>query len=189
MKTDTQGATSAPPSSWVTRHAGLMPQPGIVLDLACGKGRHTRFLLAEGFKVVAVDRDLSGMEDLRGNTRVTLQQADLENGIWPFANQQFAGIVVTNYLYRPHFPLLCKALLPGGILIFETFAAGHERYGRPRNPAFLLQTGELQEAFATELEIQALEEAEDLLPQPAVRQRIVARKPCQAGISPPPANS
>ena len=134
-------------SSWVERHAGLLPSGGRILDLACGRGRHARFLAAHGFRVVAVDKDLSGVADLRQQEGIELIEADLETGAWPLAGSPFDGIVVVNYLHRPHFPFIVDTLAPGGVLIFDTFAAGNERWGKPRNPAFLLRPGEQRTVF------------------------------------------
>ncbi len=102
-------------------------------------------------------------------------QADLENGPWPFEGQRFGAIVVTNYLHRPLFPHLAQSLAPGGVLIYETFMAGNERFGRPSNPDFLLQPGELLKAFAV-LEVLGFEEGEVERPKPAMTQRLSARR-------------
>jgi SAM-dependent methyltransferase len=168
--------TPVSPSPWVQIHAELIARNGRVLDLACGRGRHTRFLAALGFKVVAVDRDLSGVADLAADPRIELIQADLENDTWPFANKRFDGIVICNYLHRPHFPLLIDSLTEAGILIFDTFATGNERFGRPTNPDFLLRAGELLDEFSGALSIVAYEHGEVDDPSPAVRQRLCAIK-------------
>lgn len=157
------------PSPWIVRFAGLVPPGGPVLDLACGGGRHARFFLSRGNPVTVVDRDLSGVADLDAAERIA---ADLEDGSpWPLAGRTFAGVVVTNYLHRPLFPRLIEALAPDGVLLYETFAQGQERYGRPRNPDFLLRPGELLAACAG-LQVVAYEHGLD--PGPAVRERICA---------------
>ena len=114
-----------------------------MLDLACGHGRHARFLAQLGYRVSAVDRDEHALASLAGVPGIEAKAADLERGTWPYPGQRFAGIVVANYLYRPLFPRLLESLETGGVLIYETFARGNERYGRPSNPQFLLQPGEL----------------------------------------------
>jgi SAM-dependent methyltransferase len=136
--------------------------------------------------VVGVDIDTSGLDDLVNGKTVEIIEADLEAGGWPFDERQFDGIVVTNYLHRPLLPLLPDALTPGGVLIYETFAKGNEKYGRPRNPAFLLDPRELLDAFAPLLVIAAYEQGVDREPRPAVRQRVCAVKPApgyQAGAT------
>jgi SAM-dependent methyltransferase len=155
-----------PPSAWVVRWAPRITY-GTVLDVACGGGRHARFFLERRLRVVAVDRD---PQDIPGARFV---QADIENGPWPLAGETFDGIVVTNYLHRPLFGTLKESLKPGGVLIYETFMVGNERFGRPSNPAFLLRTGELLEAFAG-LEVLGFEEGDVTSPKPASIQRLCA---------------
>jgi SAM-dependent methyltransferase len=132
---------SGTPSPWIVRWAHLIVPGGTVLDVACGSGRHLRWLAAQGFRVTGVDRDaaaLAGLDDV-GETFV----ADLENGPWPLPGRRFDAIVVTNYLWRPLVPALRAALAEGGAYLHETFADGNEAYGRPSRPDFLLRRGEL----------------------------------------------
>lgn len=163
-------------SPWVLRHTGRLAPGSAILDVACGAGRHTRYLAARGHHVTATDIDLSGVIDLADDDRVELFEHDLEHSPWPFASRRFGGIVVTNYLFRPLFPHLLSGLAPGGVLIVDTFAAGHERLGRPRNPAFLLRAGELLDAFAADLRIIAYDHGRIDGPNPAVRQRLCAER-------------
>jgi SAM-dependent methyltransferase len=129
------------PSPWVARWAALVSR-GPVLDVASGGGRHARFFAQRNLDVVAVDREPQSIPG------VTFVQADLEDGSpWPFAGRRFGAIVVTNYLHRPLLPILGAALAEDGLLIYETFMVGNERYGKPSNPNFLLRPGELLEAF------------------------------------------
>lgn len=142
MTTDT-----LPPSEWVRRWGHLIPdRPGgaRVLDLACGQGRHSRWLMRQGHQVTAVDRDaqaLAGLAELGPWVRTL--QADLENGPWPLEGREFEAVVVTNYLWRPLWPRILASLAPGGLLVYETFADGNASVGRPARPEFLLQSGEL----------------------------------------------
>ena len=124
--------------------------------------------------MVAVDRDVSRLVDLAELPATRVVQADLEAQAWPFTAERFDGIIVTNYLHRPLLPLLADALSAGGVLIYETFAEGNERYGRPSNPDFLLREGELKEVFAPLLKVLEYEHGYVAEPQPAVRQRICA---------------
>jgi SAM-dependent methyltransferase len=165
-----------PPSSWIARHAHLIPKPGPVLDLAAGGGRHTRYFKGLGYAVTAVDRDISGLADLAGTAQISVIAADLEGGNpWPLGARRFAGIVVTNYLHRPLFPAVARALQPGGVLIYETFAIGNERFGRPSNPDFLLKPGELLGfAEAEGMVVRAYHCGVVEEPRPAVLQRMVA---------------
>lgn len=165
-----------PPSAWVRRWAGLIPAAGRVLDLACGAGRHARLLARLGFDVEAVDRDPEALARLADVPGVHARAADLEGRPWPYRPEQFAGIVVCNYLHRPLFPKLMESLAPGGILIYETFAAGNEAYGRPSNPDFLLKPGELLDLTRGRLRVIAFEEGLVHEPKIAVAQRICAAR-------------
>ena len=164
------------PSDWVRRFAPLIAPGAAVLDLACGHGRHARHLAGLGHAVEAVDRSEEGLSLLASVPNVTTRRADLEGGPWPYAGRKFSGIVVANYLHRPLFPRLVEALEEGGVLIYETFMLGHERFGRPSNPQFLLRPGELLEAFGAALSVVAFEQGEVALPRPAAVQRICAAK-------------
>jgi SAM-dependent methyltransferase len=150
---------------------------GRVLDVACGGGRHTRWFAGRGHPVTAVDRDLEGVADLAADPRVRIVEHDLEDGSpWPLASEQFAIVVVTNYLHRPILGDLVAAVEDGGWLLYETFAAGNERYGRPTNPDFLLQPGELLDAVRGTLRVIAYEDVIVELPRPAAVQRIAATR-------------
>ncbi|MEQ8965965.1 MAG: class I SAM-dependent methyltransferase [Azospirillaceae bacterium] len=187
----------APPSPWVTRFAPLIDRAaGPVLDVACGRGRHARWLVERGYAVVGVDIDPSGAADLAGRALIlradlerpaatgTRERADNDAPGWPFAEGRFAGVIVTNYLWRPLFDRLIGALAPGGILIYETFAQGNERLGRPATPAHLLAPGELLDRVAGRLGVIAYEHGEVALPRPAVVQRIAAAAPAVRGGDP-----
>lgn len=168
---ETGGSLAASP--WVTRFVPLVRPGGRVLDLAAGGGRHTRLLRAQGFSVLAIDRDTGALAPLAG-PGVEIREADLEQGGSRSLGGGYDGIVVANYLHRPLLPLLRQALAADGVVIYETFMQGNERFGRPRHPDFLLRPGELLEAFAG-LTIVAFEQGEVALPRPAMVQRIAAR--------------
>src|SRR6266851_10248040 len=161
------------PSPWVLRWAHLIRPGGRVLDVACGHGRHLRYLSSLGFAVVGVDRDEAALAALSGIGGTQILIADIEAGPWPFAPGEFDGVVVTNYLHRPLFPDLVGALRSGGVLIYETFALGNERYGRPSNPAFLLRPNELLHSVEP-LAVVAFEQGLIAAPKPAVVQRVCA---------------
>jgi SAM-dependent methyltransferase len=165
-----------PPSAWILRFAPRVP-PGPVLDLAAGKGRHAALFLERGHPVTAVDRRIDGLRPLAAtHPRLELIEADLESGSgWPLGRRQFTGVVVTNYLHRPLLPAIVTAVAPGGWLLYETFARGNERFGRPSNPDYLLRPGELIDAVRGTLEITAYEAGET--DAPAIIQRIAAVKP------------
>lgn len=145
-----------------------------MLDVAAGGGRHARFLAQLGFEVDAVDRDASALRDASAQIRVL--EADIEAGPWPYAGTRFDAIVVTHYLHRPLLPVLVASLEPGGLLVYETFARGNERFGKPSNPAFLLAPGELLEAVRGRLRVLAFEDLVVDSPAPAAIQRIAARR-------------
>ncbi|HEV8260344.1 MAG TPA: methyltransferase domain-containing protein [Burkholderiales bacterium] len=156
------------------RWAGFIAGGGEVLDLACGSGRHSRYLASAGYRVCAVDRDARSVAALTAIAGVSVQVVDLEGAPWPLQGRRFAGIVVTNYLYRPLFPHLFEALAEDGAFIYETFALGNERFGKPSNPDFLLRPGELLELVRGKLRVLAYEDLQVSLPRPAMVQRICA---------------
>jgi SAM-dependent methyltransferase len=173
------------PSPWVRRFLPLILPGGRVLDLAAGQGRHTRLLRANGYEVVAVDRDATALRAaLAGDAAASIIETDLEDGGPWRLGQDYGGIIVANYLHRPLLPALAAALALGGALIYETFMAGNERLGRPANPDFLLRPGELLAAFGDRLTIVAFEQGSVAAPRPAVIQRIAAVKG-EAGPLPP----
>jgi len=164
------------PSSWVVRFAPLIPIGRETLDLACGSGRHSQLLANLGYSVLAVDQDVSTIESLNSSA-ITPKCLNLEDETWPLSGMKFGGIVVTNYLYRPYLDHLPKLLEQGGVLIYETFAQGNGQFGKPSNPNFLLNPGELL-AFAArhDLKVSAYEDIYVDEPKPAMVQRLCAVK-------------
>lgn len=132
------------PSAWLQRWAHLIAPGSRVLDVACGAGRHMRWLAAQGHEVTGVDRNPDAVALAQAFGDVTC--ADIENGPWPFPGQSYGAVIVTHYLWRPLLPLIVQSIAPGGVLIYETFAAGNETVGKPSRPDFLLQPGELLRA-------------------------------------------
>ena len=162
------------PSAWVRRWSDRIVAGGRVLDVASGSGRHARYLAGRGHPVEAVDRDANALHALDGVAGVTTRVYDLESGAWPYTGSQFDAVIVTNYLHRPLLPSLMAAVAPGGVLIYETFAVGNERYGRPSNPDFLLRPGELLQAAHGVLEVIAYENCVVDSPRPAAIQHVCA---------------
>lgn len=157
-------------SPWVRRWSTLVPAGARVLDVACGGGRHVRWFAERGCAVTGVDRDAAAVEPLRAIARVVV--ADVEARPWPLPGETFDAVVVTNYLWRPLLPAIVASVAAGGVLIYETFAAGQETIGRPSNPDFLLRPGELLQAAAG-LRVVAYEDG-FVEPPPRFVQRLAA---------------
>lgn len=164
------------PSPWVMQYAPLIKHGGQVLDLACGSGRHAIWLAQQGYRVDAVDRDTEVTAGLRHLENIQLYITDLETETAPEFKQHYDGIIVSRYLHRPLLKPLANILNPGGVLIYETFMLGNERFGKPSNPNFLLLPDELSAVYSPLLRIIAFEQGEENTPKPAVMQRIFAIK-------------
>lgn len=172
------------PSNWVLRYMTEIPRAaGPVLDLACGSGRHSRLLKEAGYEVWAVDQRADLLDMLRP-LGIRCFELDLETAdfVWPFADYQFAAIVVTNYLHRPLMSKILESIMHQGVLIYETFAAGNEQFGRPRNPDFLLAENELLNHFVFTQQQSGRQQCLGFehcfvnQPSPAIVQRICVRK-------------
>lgn len=161
-------------SSWVKRWSHLVAPGGTVLDIACGRGRHMKWFAAQGHAVTGVDSSAEAIDAAASFGEAVL--ADIENGPWPLMKgaqvRQFDAVIVTNYLWRPLFALMAQSVAPGGLLVYETFAQGNEKVGRPSKPDFLLRPTELLQAFGA-MQIVAFEEG-SLDNPPRVVQRIAA---------------
>jgi len=142
------------PSAWLLENADLLPRGGRVLDVACGKGRHALWLANRGFDVHAIDRSPDAIEQLRAaaiksRLKIRAEVIDLESDPPPdLATSEYDVVLGFNYLHRPLMPLLLKALAPGGRIFYETFTIRQRERGHPRNPAFLLNDGELVDLMA-----------------------------------------
>lgn len=167
-------APLSPPSCWVRRFVPALPAAGRLLDVACGKGRHARFLADAGFAVTAIDRNIEAVQGIAGIRAI---EADLEDGsAWPLAGQSFDGVVVTNYLNRPLMARLFASVDPAGMLIYETFMDGNEKFGRPGRPEFLLRAGELLGFVPAGFSVIAFEQGRVMRgPGAAMVQRIAVR--------------
>jgi SAM-dependent methyltransferase len=169
-------------SAWVRRWSHLVPEGGAVLDVACGRGRHLRWFAGRGHPVTGVDRDPDAIAAVQGLGRAVT--ADIENGPWPFEGQRFAGVVVTNYLWRPLLPAIVDSVAEGGVLIYETFAIDHATGGKPSRPDFLLRPGELLTA-ASGLRTVAYEDGFCGDPDRFVQRLAAVRESRSDGASPP----
>ena len=166
-------ASGLQPAPWIVQWAGLVAPAASVLDLAAGRGRHSIFFADRGHKVTAVDRDVSTLLD---HPNIERLQADLEDGSpWPLPDRRFGAAVVTNYLHRPLMPQLLDAVAPSGVLLYQTFMVGNERFGKPSRPEFLLKDGELLELVRGKFSVIAYEARLISEPAMAMVQRIAAR--------------
>mgnify|MGYP002349917509 CR=1 FL=1 len=169
-------------SDWVQRWSHLVPPGGSVLDVACGHGRHLRWFAQRGHRVTGVDRSPEAIAAVAPWGRAV--QADIENGPWPFEGERFDLVLVTNYLWRPLLPLIVQSVAEGGVLLYETFAAGNESVGKPSRPDFLLQPGELLRA-SEGLQVVAYEDGFCDRPERFVQRLAAVRKPPGTPVSPP----
>lgn len=169
------------PSPWIVRWSHLLAPGAAVLDVACGAGRHMRWFAGRGHPATGVDRSQEAVDAAAPFGQAVL--ADIENGPWPFEGRHFGAVVVSNYLWRPRLADIVAAVAPGGVLLYETFAAGNESVGKPSRPDFLLQPGELLTACAG-LRVVAYEDGFLAEPERFV-QRIAAVRPQTAAAAPP----
>lgn len=170
------------PSAWIVRWSHLLAPGATVLDVACGSGRHMHWFAARGHAATGVDRSPEAVAAAGAFGQVV--EADIESGPWPFAGRVFGGVVVTHYLWRPRLADIVAAVAPGGVLLYETFAAGNETVGKPSRPDFLLQPGELLAACAG-LRVVAYEDGFE--PEPArFVQRIAAIREAASAPGQPP---
>lgn len=166
------------PSPWVKRFIPGIKDGGSILDVACGGGRHLRLALEHGYSVTGIDKDLSQLDDIAGRKDVGLIEADLETGRdFPLKAMRYDGVIVTNYLWRPILGDIAGCVAEDGVLIYETFALGHERHGKPSNPDFLLKNNELLEAVSPRLVVVAYEHGLRQGTHPKIVQRIAACGP------------
>ncbi len=148
------------PSEWIARFGSEVAPGASLLDVACGRGRHAKYFAARGVRVTAVDRDRSALASLRGTDGVVAEERELENVLWPYAAQSYDAVVVCNYLWRPSFEALLSTIKIGGVLFYETFMVGNQRFGKPSRPEFLLCSNELIERTRGDFRVLAYQEGE-----------------------------
>ena len=164
-------------SNWVSENYNFIKKKGLILDLACGSGRHGRFLLEKGFNVVFLDREISQLDWVSKEFRSRVIKHDLEAGMsWDFLPCSFDAVVVTNYLYRPIFPDLLSIIDEGGVLIYETFSKGNEIYGKPTNSNYLLEPEELIDLVRPSMRLISFREGYANDGKESITQKIVAVK-------------
>jgi SAM-dependent methyltransferase len=171
---------TGPVSVWVQRWLRCLPPGARVLDLAAGGGRHSRLAASAGLRVLAVDRDAEALSRIAdaSDGQIDTCCIDLESGPWILEPGAFDAVIVTNYLFRPRFALLCGLLAPGGLLILETFGLGNAAYGRPARPDFLLREGEaFDRVRSAGLVVLGYESGYVAQPRPAIVQRVCAARP------------
>ena len=152
---------------------------GRALDVACGRGRHSLELARRGYHVVALDRSSEALARLESAARdaglaVETRRADLEAPGATLGAGTYALVLVVNYLWRPLLPAIRSAVSPRGFLVYETFTRQQARLGKPTNPDFLLEPGELLRSFAG---FEILDHWERLLAGPRARAHLFARRP------------
>lgn len=159
-----------------------------VLDLACGSGRNGLYLIENGIPVTFADVNSAAIEQVQQHAYVVnnIKQADFwsidfeQEGETPLAGKSFAAIMVFRYLHRPLFEQIKQAILPNGLIIYETFTQQQAQFGRPKNADFLLKADELADVFA---DWQILHRFEGIITsendssQKQAIAQIVARKP------------
>lgn len=179
------GGADAPSPFVLAQEAALRAaaRHGLVLDLACGRGRHARLLAAWGLRVVALDRNRDALAALAAAARaaalpIAPLRADAEAPFGlPFRPASFGAVLVTRFLFRPLAPTLAALLRPGGLLVYETFTTRNRDLGQgPGNPAFLLEPGELAQLFPG-LEVVASQEGLREAPSREWVASLAARRP------------
>jgi len=133
------------PSSWIKKIIYSIEPGGKLIDIACGQGRHS-IEFANRYKVFAVDKNNKFLKKLENIKNVVTINEDLENSLkWSFSKSKFKIVLISNYLFRERIGDLFNLVDIGGYLIYETFAVGNEKYGKPTNPDYLLCRDELLE--------------------------------------------
>lgn len=146
------------------------------LDIACGLGRHSKYLAEQGFEVDALDISSVAISQLQGLPNITAKEVDFDSYILP--KEKYDLIVCVYFLDRSLFDPMIDALKPNGIIIMETFLHDQSNERVPSNPAFLLNEGELEAAFDDRCELLHIKEYEatDYKSLKVMKTQMVARK-------------
>lgn len=146
------------------------------LDIACGMGRHSKYLASLGFEVDALDISTVALEQLKKIPHVHAKEVDFDTYTLP--KEKYDLIVCTYYLERKLFPQMIDALKPNGLILMETFLHHQDNERPSSNPAFLLNDGELESTFHDRCELLHIAEFwdEDYLGNKTMKTSIVARR-------------
>lgn len=163
------------PTDLVKDYAKLAPGKK-ALDIACGMGRHSKYLASLGFDVDALDVSSVAIKQLQNIPNIHAKEVDFDTYTLPKVHYDL--IVCTYYLERRLFPQMIEALRPNGIILMETFLYSSENERTPSNPAFLLNEGELEAYFDEKCELLHIPEwmAEDYKGNKCMKTSMVARK-------------
>ena len=163
------------PIKLITDYAALAPGKQ-ALDIACGMGRHSKYLASLGFEVDALDISSVALDQLKEIPHIHAKEVDFDTYTLP--KEKYDLIVCTYYLERKLFPQMIEALKPNGIILFETFLHHPDNERAPSNPAFMLNEGELEATFTERCELLHIPEFwdEDYLGYKTMKASMVARK-------------
>ena len=146
------------------------------LDIACGMGRHSKYLASKGFKVDALDISSTAIKSLQGLENIKAKEVDFDT--YTLEENKYDLIVCTYFLQRSLFPQIEKALKVGGIFIYETYLYHPDNTKIPSNRTFLLEVGELKSTFNDRYELLHMQEwwDEDYDRSKTMKSSMVAQK-------------
>jgi SAM-dependent methyltransferase len=163
------------PIELITRYASLATRKH-ALDIACGMGRHSKYLASIGFEVDAWDISSVAIDSLKDIEHIHPREVDFDEAEFP--EETYDLIICTFFLKRALFPKITKALKPGGIFLYETFVYHPDNERNPSNRSYLLEEGELESAFGDDYEIIQLREYwdDDMRGKKSFKAEMVAKK-------------
>ena len=121
------------------------------LDVACGMGRHSKYLASQGFEVDALDISSLAIDALQDIPNINPIEVDFDT--YTLSKNSYDLIVCTFFLKRELFPQMISALKENGILIYETFVYHPDNQQVPSQRSYLLEEGELEHTFANALDL------------------------------------